>query len=354
MMMESLAVKTHDQEQQQLLARLTELVGGYQLSQIVACMAGLDIPTHIATGAASTGQLASCTGAHPPALRRLLRAAAGIGLLEEVADDRFRLTPLGSCLLRREDGTSMREFAIGLSGPALTRTFEHLTQAVMSGEPAAEMALGSSFYDYLGTRPEEVAHFAGAMGDLSAGSARQIVANFDVSSFTRIVDVGGSYGAVLRSLLEAAPNATGVLFDRPEVIARAQQAFAGSSLVNRVEFVGGDFFDEVPAGGDLYVLREILHNWDDGLALRILENCHRAASRASQLLLVEVVLPARPTPNTSLAFMLDVIALVAFGGKERTRREFGELLTNAGYQLRDVRPAAALAHPWSLLIADCG
>jgi hypothetical protein len=245
--MESLAPRAHDQEQQRLLARLTELVGGYQLAQIVACTARLDIPTHIAAGAATAGQLASCTGAHPQALRRLLRAAAGIGLLEEFGDDRFGLTPLGSRLCRREDGMSMREFAIGLSGPALTRTFEHLTQAVMSGEPAVETALGTNFYAYLGAHPEEATHFAGAMGELSAGSARQIVANFDVSSFTRIVDVGGSYGAVLRRLLEAAPNATGILFDRPEVIARAQHAFDRSDLADRVEFVGGDFFEEMPA-----------------------------------------------------------------------------------------------------------
>jgi SAM-dependent methyltransferase len=352
MMMESLAPRTHDQEQQRLLARLTELVGGYQLSQIVACIARLDIATHIATEAMATEELASRTGAHPPALRRLLRAAAGVGLLEELAEDRFGLTPLGSCLRRRQDGTSMREFAIGLSGPALTRTFEQLTQSVMSGEAAVETALGTSFYDYLGAHPDEAAHFAGAMSELSAGSAQQIVTNFDVGSFTRIVDVGGSYGAVLRTLLEAAPNAAGVLFDRPEVIARAKRAFAGFRLADSVEFVGGDFFDEVPAGGDLYVLREIIHNWDDRRALQILQNCHRAAASGSKLLLVEVVLPARPTPNTSLAFMLDVIALVAFGGKERTRREFGELLANAGYELRDVRSASALAHPWSLLIAD--
>jgi SAM-dependent methyltransferase len=159
-------------------------------------------------------------------------------------------------------------------------------------------ALGSSLYDYPGAHPEEAGHFAGAMSELSDGSARQIVARYDVSSFRRIVDVGGSHGTVLRRLLEAAPQAKGVLFDRPEVVARAQLQFHGTELAERIEFVGGDFLAEVPADGDLYVLREVLHNWDDEHASRIVENCHRGARPGSTLLLGEIVLPARAELQT--------------------------------------------------------
>src|SRR5215831_5609380 len=119
-------------------ARLTELVGGYQLSQIVACMARLDIATHVAQGRCSTEELVPVTGADPESLRRFLRALAALGLLDELGPDRFASTPLGSWLGRRDGGPSMREFAIGLSGPALTGTFEHLTEAVMTGRPAVE------------------------------------------------------------------------------------------------------------------------------------------------------------------------------------------------------------------------
>src|SRR5262249_52485601 len=150
-------------------ARLTELVGGYQLSQIVACMARLDIATHVAGGKSSTAELARVTGAKPESLFRFLRAAAGLGLLELVGQDCFRLAPLGAWLQANGRGASMREFAIGLSSPALTRTFEHLTEAVMSGQPVVEAALGSSLYEYLAAHPDEAGHFARAMGELSDG-----------------------------------------------------------------------------------------------------------------------------------------------------------------------------------------
>jgi SAM-dependent methyltransferase len=345
-MTDTLAVNSYE------TARLTELVGGYQLSQIVACMARLDIATHVADGKSSTAELAQLTGAKPESLSRFLRAATGLGLLVQVGHDRFELTPLGALLQGGNHGRSMREFAIGLSGTALTRTYEHLTEAVISGQPVVQTALGSSLYAYLAAHPEEAGHFARAMGEMSDGSARQIVAQYDVSSCTRIVDVGGSYGVVLRRLLEAAPRATGVLFDRPDVVARARQAFDGTDLAARIELVGGDFLHEVPSGGDLYVLREVLHNWDDEQARRVLENCHRAALPGSRLLLGEVVLPDEADATTALAFQLDLIALVAFGGRERTRDEWTQLLASAGYQLGHVRPVPSLSQPWSLLVAE--
>jgi hypothetical protein len=315
-------------------------------------MARLDIATHVAEGKSSIAELAQLTGAKSESLSRFLRAAAGLGLLVQVGRDRFTLTPLGMWLQGSNHGPSMREFAIGLSGTALTRTFEHLTEAVITGQPVVEQALGTSLYEYLAVHPDEASHFARAMGEMSDGSARQIVAQYDVSSFTRIVDVGGSYGVVLRRLLEAAPRATGVLFDRPEVVERARRAFDGTDLAARIELVGGDFLHEVPRGGSLYVLREVLHNWDDVQARRILENCHRAALPGSKLLVGEVVLPCEADATTALAFQLDLIALVAFGGKERTRDEWTYLLASAGYRLEDVRSVPSLSQPWSLLVAD--
>jgi SAM-dependent methyltransferase len=207
-------------------------------------------------------------------------------------------------------------------------------------------------YEYLAAHPDEAGHFARAMGEISDGSARQIVAQYDVSSFVRIVDVGGSYGVVLRRVLEAAPRATGVLFDRPEVVERARHAFEGTELAARIELVGGDFLDAVPRGGDLYVLREVLHNWDDEHDGHVLENCHRAAQPGSTLLVGEVVLPGEADTTTALAFQLDLIALAAFGGKERTRDEWTHLLASAGYRLQDVRPVPSLSQPWSLLVAE--
>jgi hypothetical protein len=338
--------------QDELVAQLTELVRGYQCSQIVACMARLDIAAHLTNGARSSEELAANIGANAAALRRFLRAAAVLGLLEEVAHERFGQTPLGAWLQAPACGPTLRDFAIGLSGPALTRTFEHLTEAVMTGRPVVEDALGTSFYEYLAAHPDERTSFAGAMSDLSRGSAEEIVTNFDVAPFRRIIDVGGGQGVVLRRLLAEAPNACGVLFDRPEVIELAHRVATDTNGLNeRMEFVGGDFFADVPAGGDLYVLREVLHNWDDARVVRILQNCHRAALPGSQLLVVEIVLPAHADPSVGLAFTLDLVSLVAFGGKERTHDEFDELLARAGYRLDRVTAAPSHATPWHVLVA---
>jgi hypothetical protein len=142
------------------------------------------------------------------------------------------------------------------------------------------------------------------------------------------------------------------LFDRPEVVARAQFRFSGSELAERIDFVGGDFLVEVPTDGDLYVVREVLHNWDDEHASRILENCHRAARPGSTLLLGEIVLPTQADPANALAFTLDLLALVVFGGRERTLAEFTDLLAGSGYVLKTVLPVPSFSQPWSLLVAD--
>jgi hypothetical protein len=150
-------------------------------------------------------------------------------------------------------------------------------------------------------------------------------------------------------VLEAAPQARGVLFDRPEVVAGAQATFAARGLAERVELVAGDFLESVPAGGDLYILRTVLHNWGDEHAARILDNCACAAPPDSVLLVMEVLLPERA--EASAVFTLDVTALVAFGGRERTRCEYEQLLAQAGFQLEQVTPAPAHALPWSVLVA---
>jgi hypothetical protein len=210
-------------------ARITELVGGYQLSQIIACMARLDIATHVAEGESSVAELAQLTGAKPESLFRFLRAAAGLGLLEQVGRDRFTLTPLGKWLQGSNHGPSMREFAIGLSSTALTRTFEHLTEAVITDQPVVERALGSSLYEYLAMHPDEASHFARAMGEMSDGSARQIVAQYDVSVihahcgcgrnlWGRVASLAGGgptrYGGAVRSARGHRTGATGLCWNR--------------------------------------------------------------------------------------------------------------------------------------------
>jgi SAM-dependent methyltransferase len=337
------------QSEAETVGRLLELIRGYVTSQITASMALLSLADELAQRPRMAADLASTTGADQGAMLRFLRAAASIGLLEEVGPQRFSLTHVGAWLGSRADGSSLREVAIGLAGPGLVRPFEQLTAAVLSGRPTAQEVLGTSLWEHFAAHPDEGAHFAGAMSELSASAAEQLVARYDVSGCERIVDLGGGRGAVLARLLEAAPHAHGVLFDRPEVIAAAQATFARRGLAERVELVAGDFFEGVPADGDLYVLRTVLHNWDDEHAAQLLNNCRRAARPASTLLVMEVLLPERAEP--SVAFILDLTALVAFGGRERTRHEYERLLAGADYRLERVTAALASALPWSLLVA---
>jgi ubiquinone/menaquinone biosynthesis C-methylase UbiE len=332
-------------------ARLLELVRGYASSQLTATMARLDLADQFDERLLSSGELARACGADRAALLRFLRAAASIGLLEEIEPDRFALTPVGACLRKRADGSSLREVAIGLTAPSLTRPLERLTDAVRSGQPTTECVLGTNLWQYLAAHPEEGRDFARAMTTFSASAGNQVVAQYDVSRCERIVDVGGGQGAMLARLLAEAPDAHGVLFDRPEVVAGARATFARHGLAERVELVGGDFLEAVPDGGDLYVLRTVLHNWDDTHATHILANCYRAARAESNLLVMEALLPERAEAADAFVFTLDVAALAIFGGRERTRQEFERLLVDAGYQVERVTDARASSLPWSLLVA---
>jgi SAM-dependent methyltransferase len=220
----------------------------------------------------------------------------------------------------------------------------------MTGHSVTTAALGMEIWEYYKENPEEGATFAGAMGGLSASVSAQVATRYDASRFARIVDVGGSQGVLLAGLLAAAPQATGVLFDRPEVIDKARPVITARGLAGRMELVGGDFFTEVPSGGDLYVLKSVLHDWDDDHALRILANCHRAAQPGSTLLLVEGVLPTEPQPSP--IHLINLYMFLQVDGRERTREEHQALLEAAGYRLeRVIPPAPDGYHPWSLLEA---
>ncbi|MGH3769861.1 MAG: methyltransferase [Pseudonocardiaceae bacterium] len=317
-------------------ARLIEMILGYQVTQIVATVAQLGLADLLAAGPRSSVELTEAIGADPDGLARLLRAATTVGLTAEDEPDRFVLTPVGGCLATDAQPASLRDFAIALAAPGQWFLCGRLLDAVMTGRSTATTTLGMELWEYYQKNLEEGAVFAGAMGGLSASVAAEVAAYYDMTRFARIVDVGGSQGVLLAGLLEAAPQATGVLFDRPEVIAQARPMIIAQGLVERVELVGGDFFTEVPPGGDLYVLKSVLHDWDDAHALRILANCHRAARPGSTLLLVENVLPTEPGPSP--IHLLNLIMLVQMEGRERTRAEHQALLAAAGYRLERVLP----------------
>jgi O-methyltransferase domain/Dimerisation domain len=330
--------------------RLIQMILASQVTQIVGTIARLGLADLLAEGPRSSAELAGVTGADPDGLARLLRAATTVGLITEAESDRFALTPLGACLATHAQPASLRDFAMMMTAPGHWLPSGHLFEAVMTGRCTTTTALGMGIWDYYQDNPEEDATFARAMGSLSTSTSTEVAACYDATRFSRIVDVGGSQGVLLAGLLAAAPQATGVLFDRPEVIAEARPVITARGLAERVELVGGDFFTEIPPGGDLYVLKSVLHDWDDAHALRILANCHRAAQPGSTLLVVDGVVPTEPEPSP--LHLLNLILLVQLGGRERTRDQHQALLETAGYQLeRVISPRPGLSFGLSLLEA---
>lgn len=317
---------------------LVRLVRAGRLAHSVAVAARLGVADHLADGPRAADDLAGRVDAHPGALYRLLRLLGDAGVFAELPGRRFGLTPLSE-LLRSDVEGSMRGVAMMMEAPFLRDAWSHLLHAVRTGEPAFDRAHGAPLFDYLAEHPDDAAVFDQAM----VGASRQLIAAildvYDFGAFRTVVDVGGGNGAMLAMILARHPEARGVLYELPGVAARARPLLAGAGVADRCEVVAGDFFEDVPAGGDAYLLTQIVHDWPDDDAARILANCRAAMRDGARLLLGEAVLPDRVEP--SLAKFIDVEMLV-IGGRERTAAEYRELLASAGLRLTRVVRSAGL------------
>jgi hypothetical protein len=317
---------------------LLQMMNGMWVSQIASAIAQLGVADQIAAGKSGSEGIAAAVGADPDALYRLLRAGVAIGLVTERASKHFALTPVGATLVSDVPG-SMRDILIAETLPGHWLPWGQLTEAVRRGKPMAAEVLGMEPWTYYAVNPEEARWFARGMGNLSAMAAEEVTAVYDPSFARRIIDVGGSEGVLLRGFLRRAPDAIGVLFDRPEIIEFARASQPGE-LADRIELIPGDFFQEVPAGGDLYLLKHILHDWADEQCEQIVRTLHRAAAPGSRLLVVEMLLPEEPTPSP--VALMDMNMLVMLGGRERTPSELGALLGRCGYELQRVIPTPGM------------
>lgn len=308
------------------------MIFGHLISQAVSTVAELALVDRLAEGPKTAAELAGEIGANPGSFGRFMSACRHLGLFTAREGGKYEVTELGRWL--GSERPTLRDLAIALAAPGHWRTIEGLKHSVLTGRPAAEPNLGTDIWTYYGSNPEEGSVFASAMSNISAEVSEEVVARYDLSWAGMIVDVGGSHGVMLTRLLRAAPAAKGILFDLPAVIAEARERLEGP-LRERISPVAGDFFDEVPSGGDLYLLKTIIHDWDDEKALRILANCRKAAGPGSRLLLVERVTDVEPDPTDALA---DLLMMVILGGKERSRAEFEDLLARSGWRLARVVP----------------
>jgi hypothetical protein len=256
-----------------------------------------------------------------------------IGIFAEDASGRFRHTLLSETL-RTDYPQSIRNLAVFWGERWMWEPWGDLHHSVLTGQPAFDRIHGTSFFNYLADRPDDAATFNAAM---SALPIAEILDAYDFSRFEQIVDVGGGQGALLHGILSAYPKLRGVLADLPTVVADAKLLRTGS-IAERCEIIGIDFFKQVPEGADAYVMKAILHDWDDESALKILKNCHLAIRDGGKLLVMDNVLKRANEPDPNLGRFVDLSMLILATGRERTEAEFAALLRAAGFSLTRVIP----------------
>jgi hypothetical protein len=319
---------------------------GYQVSAALRAMVVLDLADHLAAGPRTIVELARATGTHMPSLARLLRALVALDLCAYDDAGRVHLTPLGDTL-RADAPDSLQAYARMSTSPWFWRTLQELPQAIRTGEPTFPHVYGVGFWDYLAAHPEEGAIVASALTADSPSRAAALLATCDFSGVGAVVDVGGGQGQLLASLVRAVPSLRGILADRPEVVAGAPEILRAAGAIDRCEVVAVDFFVSAPAGGDAYVLSQIICDWPDEEALAILRVCHQAMAQGARLWLLEVVVAPEDqiTPDHAL---FDLTELTLLGGKARTAAEHQALLEMAGFTEVAVRPTEIA---WSVIEA---
>jgi hypothetical protein len=312
-------------------ARLRTLIGGYRLSQAIYVATRLGIPDLLADGPRDSEELAQLTHCHPQNLGRVLLALAAAGVLDKVAAGRFALTEVGVGLCAGVPG-SLQSAVLFLLSESHWRPWGQLLHSVRTGETAFEHVHGASLFAYLAGHPEEASLFNKGMAGNSPAHARLVAAAYDFSRVRVVVDVAGGRGRLLATILARNPHLRGILFDLPHVIEDARGLVEQEGVIDRCEFVGGSFFAAVPDGGDAYILRNIIHDWQDDQAVAILTTCRRAMADAARLILVERYLPEDPREALSVRHA-DLEILVNVGGRERTTEEYAVLLARSGLRL---------------------
>ncbi|MDM8540053.1 methyltransferase [Desulfococcaceae bacterium HSG9] len=308
-------------------AQLMQFIIGKWISKPVYAAAELGIADMLAEGPKSIDELALESRSHAPSLYRMMRALASVGIFSETEGKRFDLTPMAECL---QTG-AMRSIALLFESDWSDKAWGCFTDSVKTGNTAFETAHGTPVSDWLEKNPHAAKVFNEANAIKAAGSHRAIIDIYDFSGIDKLTDVGGGTGALTVEILIANPLMCGVVADIPSVIEEARKTIRSRGLENRCETAECDFFKEIPAGSDAYLMSNILHDWPDERCVTILKNCRMAMKPESKLLIVEMIVP--PGNRPSIAKLLDLEMLVTTGGKERTLAEFKILLESSGFKL---------------------
>ena len=326
-------------------AATLELLLGAWVSQAIQVAAELGIADALRGEPLPLDDLARHVDADPDALQRLMRALIGRGIFRQQPDGRYDLNPLADTL-RSDAPTSMAGAALFFGSKQHREHWSLLAESIKTGAPSVPVLRGNEFFDYLREDPGLAKLFNAAMTSASESAAASIVGGYDFSAYPTIVDVGGGQGGLLAAILAATPAARGVLFDTPQVVAAAPALLGHRGVEDRVRIEGGSFFDCVPAGGDAYILKMIIHDWPDAQAVTILRNVRAAAGAHATVLLLELVIPEHD--RDFLGKWTDLETLLVAGSRERTAAEYGDLLRQAGWRMKRVVQTAS---PFSVVEA---
>jgi hypothetical protein len=310
------------------------LINGFQLTQLVYIAAKLKIADQLAEGPRAINDLAAVTNSHEESLYRILRTLASLGVFREEDGRRFRLTPAAEMLRSGVPG-SLRASAESRGEDWTWRAWGALRESVKTGKTGFDVVYGKNTFDWFAENPEAARLFDEFQAANTSRSADDVVTAYDFSRATVVVDVGGGNGTLLSEILRRHTAPRGILFDLPHVV-EAAQPIIDALLGSRIQSVGGDFFKAVPEGGDVYILKYILHDWDETRARNILASCHRAMSMNAQLLVIEDIVCGPNVPCR--AKIADIQMLARTGGRNRTESEYRELLSAGGFNTRRVIP----------------
>jgi predicted O-methyltransferase YrrM len=314
---------------------LNQMIIGSWVTQAIYVAAEIGIADLLDVGPRTAKELARETQTHGGSLYRVLRALASVHIFREDAEGRFSLTEMGK-LLRSDAPGSKRSLAI-MAGAEFYRSWGGLLSSVETGGAAFDKVFGKPFFRYMSANPDRWRIYDAAMIGVHDSETIPVLDAYDFLPFQTIVDVGGGNGLTLAAILRRHTEARGILFDLPDVAKRAGEVVARAGVSDRCRIVGGDFFESVPAAGDAYLLRHVIHDWEDREAVAILRNCREAIRPGGRVLVVESVIP--PGNDPCFGKWLDLMMLVV-GGRERTKEQYAELFSAAGLRLTSVVPTA--------------
>ena len=318
--------------------RLFDQITGYWLSQAIYVMAKLEVADRLSEQPQSCDDLAEQIGCDADALFRLLRALAAHGISKEHAGRKFSATP-GSDALCRHSPNSLWALAVML-GEEHYVAWGKLLEGVRRGTVPFELTFGQPIFEYFDRNPASAAVFHRAMIEHAQLTHLAAVEAYDFGSVRQVADIGGGHGTLLAMILQKNPHLHGILFDLPDVVAGADNGpLAQQGVRDRCDIIGGDFFQAVPEGADLYIMSTVIHDWHDEAACRILNNVRDAMADDARLVLVERVLRAPNQPDSGK--MADLNMLVMTGGRERSEEEYRELLAASGLRMLRVIPTRA-------------